>query len=141
MLQFLYHNLPFRLPIQCSLLYSEAVVRCCSAKRLSYKFRKIHKKTPKKRFRHRFFPANSAKFLIISFLKDPSESSFCLLSLHHLSPFKKNVIHIFWLSIFRLNLKAGNQSELNISSPQPETYLKPSRTSAMESFLREQLTV
>ena len=47
-------------------------------KRCSYKFRKIHKKTPKKRFRHRFFPANSAKFLITSFLKNPSESCFCI---------------------------------------------------------------
>ena len=49
MLYFLYHNLQFRLPILASLvlilLYSEAVVRSCFAKKGSDKFRKIHKKT------------------------------------------------------------------------------------------------
>ena len=41
-------------------------------------FRKIHKNTPKKRFRHRCFLVNSAKFLIKSFLRNPSDGCFCI---------------------------------------------------------------
>ena len=47
-------------------------------KRCSYKFRKIHKKTPKKRFRHRCFLVNSAKFPITSFLKNASDGCFSI---------------------------------------------------------------
>ena len=47
-------------------------------KRCSYKFRKIHKKTPKKRFRYRCFLVNSAKFPITSFLKNASDGCFSI---------------------------------------------------------------
>ena len=47
-------------------------------KRCSFKFRKIHKKTPKKRFRHRCFLVNSAKFPITSFLKNASDGCFSI---------------------------------------------------------------
>ena len=75
-------------------------------KRCSYKFRKIHKKTPKKRFRHRCFLVNSAKFPITSFLKNASDGCFsintryvyCLTLTFCL--FKNDVTHIFWLNIF-----------------------------------------
>ena len=80
-------------------------------KSLSYKFCKIHKKTPKKRFRHRFFPANSAKFLITSFLKNPSESCFCINTPSvycrptNFRLFKKKTSYIFSGWVFpRLNL-------------------------------------
>ena len=75
-------------------------------KRCSYKFRKTHKKTPKKRFRHRCFLVNSAKFLITSFLKNPSDGCFTINTRSVYCPtttfrlFKNNVTHIFWLSIF-----------------------------------------
>ena len=79
-------------------------------KRCSYKFRKIHKKTSKKRFRHRCFLMNSAKFLIASFLKNPSDGCFtittrsiyCPTTTFHLS---KTMSHIFsgWV-YFPLNL-------------------------------------
>ena len=47
-------------------------------KRCSNKFCKIHKKTPKKRFHHRCFLVNSAKFLITSFLKNHSDGCFTI---------------------------------------------------------------
>ena len=47
-------------------------------KRRSFKFRKIQKKTPKKKLRHRRFLVNSAKFPIASFLKDASDDSFSI---------------------------------------------------------------
>ena len=77
-------------------------------KRCSYKFHKIEKKkTPKKRFCHRCFLVNFAKFLIASFLKSPSDSCFTMNTLYVYRPtttflqFKNNVGHIFY---FRLNL-------------------------------------
>ena len=47
-------------------------------KRCSFKFRKIHKKTPKKRFRRRCFLVNSAKFPITSFSKNASDGCFSI---------------------------------------------------------------
>ena len=44
----------------------------------SFKFRKIHKKTPKKRFQHRCFLVNCLKFPIISFLKNASNGCFSI---------------------------------------------------------------
>ena len=104
MILFLYHNLQFRLPV---LPLSGAVLQ----KKCAYKFSKIHKKTPKKRFQHRCFVVNSGKFLIISFLKNPSgrllqqKHSFCLQSHHDLFAFSKTMSHIFsgWV-FFRFNL-------------------------------------
>ena len=75
-------------------------------KRCSYKFRKIHKKTPKKRFQQRWFLVNSAIFLITLFLKKPSDGCFTINTCSLYCPtttfclFKNNVTHIFWLSIF-----------------------------------------
>ena len=70
-------------------------------------FAKFTKNTSKKRFPHRSLLVNSAKFLMTSFLKNPSDGCFCinkhsfyLLSYNDFSPFQKKVIHIFWLSIF-----------------------------------------
>ena len=80
--------------------------RAVLQKRWSYKFRKIHKKASKKRLRHRFFLANSARFLIISFLKNSSDSCLCINTpsvycrTTTFRLFKSNVIHIFGLSIF-----------------------------------------
>ena len=47
-------------------------------KRCSFKFHKIHKKTPKKRFRFRYFLVNSAKFPITSLLKNASDGYFSI---------------------------------------------------------------
>ena len=47
-------------------------------KRCFYKFCKIHTKTPKKRFRHRCFLVNSAKFPIAYFLKNASNGCFSI---------------------------------------------------------------
>ena len=75
-------------------------------KRCSFKFRKIHKKTPKKRFWHRCFLVNSAKVPITSFLMNASDSCFSINTRHVYWPiltfclFKNDVTHIFWLSIF-----------------------------------------
>ena len=107
---FLYHNLQFRLPILSSLLFillnqkqsSGAVLQ----KRCSYKFHRIHKKTPKKRFRYRRFLVNSAKFPITSFLKDVLDGCFSINTRYVYCPtltfclFKNDVTHIFWLNIF-----------------------------------------
>ena len=75
-----------------------------------YKFCKIHKKTPKKRFRHRCFLVNSAKFLIASWRRSfgrllQHKNSFCLLSHHHLFAFSKTMSHLFsgWV-FFRFNI-------------------------------------
>ena len=71
-----------------------------------YKFRKIHKKTPKKRFQHRCFLVNSAKFSITSFLKNTSDGCFSINTRYVYCPtltfclFKNDVTHIFWLNIF-----------------------------------------
>ena len=47
-------------------------------KRCSFKFPKIHKKTPKKRFWHRCFLVNSAKYPIIYFSKNTSDDCFII---------------------------------------------------------------
>ena len=71
-------------------------------KRCSYKFRKIHKKAPKKRC----FLVNSAKFPITSFLKNASDDCFSINTRYVSCPtltfclFKNDVTHIFWLNIF-----------------------------------------
>ena len=44
----------------------------------SYKFRQIHKKTPKKRSWHKCFLVNSVKFLITTFFKNSLEDCFCI---------------------------------------------------------------
>ena len=71
-------------------------------KRCSYKFRKIHKKTPKKRFRHRCFLVNSAKFPITSFLKNASDGCFSINTRYVYCPtsIQNDVRHIIWLNIF-----------------------------------------
>ena len=75
-------------------------------KERSYKFWKIDKKTPKKRFRLRCFHVNSAKFLITSFFKEPigrllqHKHSFCLLSHYYLSHFQKWCHTYFLLQYF-----------------------------------------
>ena len=60
----------------------------------------------KKIFHYRFFLVNSAKFLITTFLKNPSDGCFCITTrsvyfpamIFHL--FKNDVAHFFSLSIF-----------------------------------------
>ena len=47
-------------------------------KRCSFKFRKIHKKTPERRSPHRYFLVNSAKFPIASFLKNAADGCFSI---------------------------------------------------------------
>ena len=87
-------------------------------KRCSYKFRKIHKKTPKKRFRYRCFLVNSAKSLVISFLKKPSDGCFNVntgpAACHDLSPFQQR-FHPYFLAeyfffglICRLGVKVSS---------------------------------
>ena len=75
-------------------------------KRCSYKFRKIHKKTLKKRLRHRCFLVNSAKFPITLFLKNALDGCFGINTRHVYCPtltfclFKNDIMQNFWLSIF-----------------------------------------
>ena len=88
-----------------------------------------------KRLWHRRFPVNFVKFL-----RTPSLQNTFLTE--HLwrtaSMFSKIMSHIFsgWV-FFRLNLKTGNKSELNILNPQPKVYFQPSQTSARELFLQK----
>ena len=75
-------------------------------KRCSYKFRKINKKTPKKRFWHWCFLVSFAKFLKTSFSKNPSDGCFIINTRSVYCPttafrlFKNNTTNIFCLSIF-----------------------------------------
>ena len=75
-------------------------------KSCSYKFRKIHETTSKKRFWHRCFLVNSAKFPVTSFLKHASVDCFSINTRYVYCPtltfciFKNDITHIFWLSIF-----------------------------------------
>ena len=69
-----------------------------------------HKKMPKKRFRHRCFLMNSAKFLIHNiFFKElfgrllQHKHSFCLLSHHDLSHFQKRC-HTYFLAEYFFGL-------------------------------------
>ena len=59
----------------------------------------------KKRFRHKWFSVNSAKFLIASFLKNPFDGCFYINTFHL---FKRHTISGALFS--RLNLKTGNKS-------------------------------
>ena len=83
-------------------LFGDAVLQ----KRCSYKFRKIHKKTPKKRFQHRCFLENSTKFFISIFLNSTSVACFSINTRSVYCPtitfrfFKNEVTYISWLSIF-----------------------------------------
>ena len=69
-------------------------------------FAKFTAKHQKKRFRLRCFHANSAKFLIISFFKEPfgrlrrHKHSFYLLSHHQLSHFQKRCYTYFLVEYF-----------------------------------------
>ena len=85
----------------------------------------------KKRFRHRCFLVNSAKFLITLSLKNPLDGCFCINTRSVYCPtttfsfFKNDVTHIFRLSIFQfslLNLQTWNKSKLNISNSYPDVY-------------------
>ena len=104
------HNSQFALPVLPSLLLilpeSEAVVRSCSARKVFLQILQNSQENTKKRFRYRFFLVNSAKFLITTFLKRPSNGCFCINTCSVYFPtttfhlFKIDVTHIFWLSIF-----------------------------------------
>ena len=80
---------------------SGAVLQNCS-----YKFHKIHKKTPEKRFRHKCFLVNSAKFPIASFSENSLDGCFRINIRYVYCPtltfclFKDVVTHIFSLNIF-----------------------------------------
>ena len=69
-------------------------------KRCSYRFRKIHSKTPKKRFLHRCFLVNSAKFPITSDGCFSINTRYVYCPTLTFCPFKNDVTHIFWLNIF-----------------------------------------
>ena len=89
---------------------SGAVLQTCS-----YKFRKIHKKTPKKRFRHRCFPVNSAKFPITSFSKNASDGCFVINIRFVYCPsltfclFKNDVTHFLAEYFFGLICRLGTR--------------------------------
>ena len=86
-----------------------------------------------KRFRHRCFLVNSAKFLITPFLRNPLDGCLCI----NTFAFSKMMSLIFSGWVFsRLNLMTGNKSKFNISNPYPEVYFHPSQTSAMELFCK-----
>ena len=78
-------------------------------------FRKIDKKTPKKRFKHRCFLVNFPNFLKISFLKNLSDGCFTINTRSVYCPtttyglFKNNAANIFCLSIFTNQLVGWEQ--------------------------------
>ena len=120
MLQFLYPNLWFRLPILplllLILLESEAVVRCCSARKLFLQISQNSQENTKKQIRrHICFLVNSAKILITSFLKNPSGGCFSINIRSVYYPtmtfciFKNDVIHIFWLFFYGLICRLGTR--------------------------------
>ena len=120
MLWFLYHNLRFLLPLLPSLLLivqsSGGVLqkKClqisqnsqentCAKDSLLMKLQIYSFSLSKKRFRHRFFLVNSAKFFITLFCKEPSDGCVCITTYSPATTFyffKKDVIHIFRLRIF-----------------------------------------
>ena len=63
--------------IDTAIIKSSRPVLCCK-KSILTNFPRIHKKTPKKRFQHRCFLVNSAKFPITSFLKNASDGCFSI---------------------------------------------------------------
>ena len=64
-------------------------------KRCSFKFREIHRKTSKKRFCHKCFLVNSAKFPITSFLKNSSDGCFSINTRYVYCPTSKTMSHKF----------------------------------------------
>ena len=76
-------------------------------KRCSFKFRKIHKRTPEKRFRHIYFLVNSAKFPVTYILKNASDGCFSINSHYSYCPTSiQKGCHTYY----------GDKSEINISS-------------------------
>ena len=80
---------------------------CCSARKVFLQISQdSQENTHKKRFIHRFFLMNSAKFLITSHLKNLSDGCFCkntpslYCRITTFRLFKNNITHISWLSIF-----------------------------------------
>ena len=125
MLQSLYHNLQFCLPILPSLLLilSSRLVLFCKKSFLT-DFAKFTTKHQKKTLAQMFSLCFLAKFLITSFFKKLfgrlllHKHSLCLLSHQDFSPFQKRC-HTYCLTeyIFRLNLKAESKSVFNTSNP------------------------
>ena len=102
----------------CLIIYS-AVCQYSLRPVLFWKFRKIHKKTPKNGPRPRCVLVDTAKFLITSFLKNSLDSCFCINTRSVYCPtttfclIKNDVTHIFWPSFFfgllcRLGTKASS---------------------------------
>ena len=76
-------------------------------KRCSFKFRKIHKRTPKKRFRHIYFLVNSAKFPVTYILKNALDGCFSINTHYGYCPTSiQKRCHTYY----------GDKSEINISS-------------------------
>ena len=99
--------------IDAAIIKSSRPVLFCK-KMCSYKFRKIHKKARKKRFRHRCFLVNTAKFPITSFLKNASNGCFSINTRYVYCPtltfclFKSDVTHIFFGLICRLGTRVSS---------------------------------
>ena len=107
----LYHNLQFRLPLLPSLLLillqSEAVVRCCSAKKVFFQISQNSQENTKKEIPAQMFSCEFCEISHNIFFKErfgrllQHKHSLCLLSHLH----SKTMSHIFpgWI-FFRFNL-------------------------------------
>ena len=103
-------NLQFRLPILPSLLLillqSEAVVPCCSTKKVFLQIPQNSQKNAKKDIPAQMFSCEFCKVSHNIFFKEPfgqllhHKYLFCLLSHHNLSPFQKQCHTYFRMSIF-----------------------------------------
>ena len=100
----MFANTPFT-TIATAIIRSSRQVLLC-------KFRKIHKKTPKKRFQHRCFLVNSVKFPITSFLKNASDGCFSINTLYVYCPTStQKRCHTYFLAeyFFDLNCRLGKR--------------------------------
>ena len=134
MLLFVYRNLQFRLPILPSLLYceSEAVVRCCSAKKVLLQIPQNLQKNTKKEIPAQMFSCEFCEIFHNVFFKEPFERllhhkhSFCLLSCHDLSTFQKQC-HTYYLPeyIFGLICRLGTRMNSIFQALSQKSILNP----------------
>ena len=95
--------------------YAEAVVQRCSVKKVFLEISQNSQENTQKIFHYRCFLVNSAKFLITSFLKNPSDGCFCINTRSVYFPittfrlFKNDVAHFFSLSIFSVSYVGWEQ--------------------------------
>ena len=150
MLQFVYHNLQFRLPILPSLLQilllPEAVARCFSAEKVFLQIRQNSQENTKKGISAQLFTCEFCEISHNIFFKERfgrllhQKQSFCFLSHHYLLPFQKQC-HTYFLAeyFFGLICRLGARVSSTFRALSQIPIFNPVKHLQWSFFLQKQL--